>query len=33
MARGRRDHLVDTALELFAREGYHLNTVDLRDLA
>ncbi len=28
MARGRRDHLVDTALELFAREGYHATGID-----
>ena len=28
MASGRRDHLVDTALELFAREGYHATGID-----
>ncbi len=28
MAVGRRDHLVDTALELFGREGYHATGID-----
>ncbi len=28
MARSRREHLVDTALELFSREGYHATGID-----
>ena len=28
MARSRREHLVDTALELFSKEGYHATGID-----
>ncbi len=28
MTRSRREHLVDTALELFSREGYHATGID-----
>ena len=28
MAQSRREHLVDTALELFSREGYHATGID-----
>ena len=28
MAPSRRDHLVDTALELFVRDGFHATGID-----